>query len=144
MAKIKPMRESSVFKGLTDKELALLSKSVSEEDYESGTVLVAERMKSDKFFLIEKGSVSVTTDVVESGEISLGAGDTLGEWSLMAPSHLTRATVRVVDPARLLVLARDDFENFMNDQPEVALKVILGLISSLWPNLEEIRDHLTG
>jgi CRP-like cAMP-binding protein len=142
MAKIKPMRQCPIFKGLTDKELALFSRIVTEEAYDPGTVLVAERMKSDKFYLVEKGSLSVTTESGNGRELILGEGETLGEWALMAPMHLTCATVKVVEKAQLLVLERDDFEDFMNDEPEVALKVMLGLTSSLWPGIEQARDLL--
>ena len=59
MAKIKPLQQSSIFATLSDRELALFSRIVSEEDYIRGTVLVAENMKSDRFFMIEKGEVAV-------------------------------------------------------------------------------------
>ena len=139
MAKIKPLQQSSIFSSLSDRELALFSRIVSEEDYIAGTVLVAENMKSDRFFLIEKGRVALKTGSQDGGEeLILAQGDTFGEWSLIAPPHLTSVSAKVVEPAQVLVLARDDFHEFAEDQPQIALKIIRGLLYSLWPTLQDV------
>jgi len=143
MAKIKPLKQSRIFSSLTDRELALFSRMVSEEDYIQGTVLVAENMKSDRFFLVEKGRISVRTGSRGgSEELILGEGDTFGEWALIAPPHLTQVSARVLEAAQVLVLARDDFNRFAEEEPGIALKIIRGLLSSLWPSLQDVGKSL--
>jgi CRP/FNR family cyclic AMP-dependent transcriptional regulator len=143
MAKIKPLQQSTIFSSLSDRELALFSRIVNEEDYINGTVLVAENMKSDRFYLIEKGKIALRTSEQESGEeLILGQGDTIGEWSMIAPPHLTSVSARVVEEAQVLVLTRDDFDRFAEEEPAVALKIIKGLVNSLWPSLQDVGKLL--
>ena len=143
MAKIKPLKQSAIFSSLSDRELALFSRVVSEEACIQGTVLVAENMKSDKFYLIEKGQVTVMTGGVDdSQELILGEGDTLGEWSLLAPPHLTSVAAKVTKAAQVLVLTREDFEKFAQEEPAIAFKVFSGIVGSLWPSIRDVEKIL--
>ena len=143
MAKIKPLKQSPIFSSLSDRELALFSRIVSEEDYIQGTVLVAENMKSDKFYLIEKGQVTVMTGG-DDGELEmvLGEGDTFGEWAVMAPPHLTSVAAKVTQAAQMLVLTREDFEKFAKEEPAIAFKVASGIVGSLWPSIRDVEKIL--
>jgi CRP-like cAMP-binding protein len=143
LAKIKPLKQSAIFSSLNDRELAVFSRIVTEEDYIQGTVLVAENMKSDKFYLIEKGQVAVMTGGVDDGqELILGEGDTFGEWSLLAPPHLTSVAAKVTKEAQVLVLTREDFEKFAQEEPAIAFKVVGGIVGSLWPSIKNVEKML--
>ncbi len=143
MAKIKPLKQCRIFSNLTDRELALFSRIVSEDDYIPGTVLVAENMKSDKFYLIEKGKVTVVTGGSSGGpELILTEGDSFGEWSLLAPPHLTSVAVKITEEAHVLVLERDDFDAFSQEEPAIALKILRGLVGSLWTSLKDAEKML--
>lgn len=143
MAKIKPLKHSAIFSSLNDRELALFSRIVSEEDYIQGTVLVAENMKSDKFYLIEKGHVAVRVGGINGDqELILNEGETFGEWSLLAPPHLTSVTAKVTSPAQVLVLTREDFDEFARAEPEIALKIVHGIVGSLWSSIKEVEGML--
>ena len=143
LAKIKPLKHSAIFSSLNDRELALFSRIISEEDYIQGTVLVAESMKSDKFYLIEKGEVAVKAGGVNGNmELVLSEGDTFGEWSLLAPPHLTSVTAKVTKPAQVLVLTREDFDEFAQAEPAIALKIVYGIVDSLWGSVREVEGML--
>jgi CRP/FNR family transcriptional regulator len=140
LAKIKPLKHSAIFSSLNDRELALFSRIVSEEDYIQGTVLVAENMKSDKFYLIEKGEVAIKAGGVDGErELILVEGDTFGEWSLLAPPHLTSVTAKVTRPAQVLVLTREDFDEFSQEEPAIALKIVHGIMGSLWTSVKDVE-----
>jgi len=139
MPKIKPLKQSAILSSLTDRELALFSRIVSEEGYNEGTVLVAENMKSDRFFLVEQGRVAIRTGRNNaSEELILGEGDTFGEWALIGPSHLTSISARVLERAQILVVEREDFLRFCEEEPAIGLKITRGLIGSLWPSLQDV------
>ena len=143
MAKIKPLQQSGIFSSLSDRELALFSRIVSEGDYIQGTVLVAENMKSDKFYLIEKGGVAVVTGGLDGGqELVLGEGDSFGEWSLLAPPHLTSVAAKVTEAAHILILEKEDFDRFAEDEPAIALKIVQGIIGSLWSSIRDAEKML--
>ena len=143
MAKIKPLQQSKIFSSLSDRELALFSRIVTEEDYIQDTVLVAENMRSDKFYLIEKGKISVSTGAINAGrELVLGEGDTFGEWSLLAPPHLTSVSAKVTESAKVLVLEKDDFDKFAEAEPAIALKILKGIVGSVWPSIKDVEKIL--
>jgi CRP-like cAMP-binding protein len=143
MAKIKPLKQNRIFSSLSDRELALFSRLISEEDYIPGTVLLAQNMKSDRFFLVERGRVSVSTGSdIGPEELVLEDGDTFGEWSLIAPPHLTQVTARVLESAQVLVLAREDFNRFSEEEPGIALKIVKGILTSLWPTIQDVGKSL--
>ena len=143
MAKIKPLQQSKIFSSLSDRELALFSRIVTEEDYIQDTVLVAENMRSDKFYLIEKGKISVSTGAINAGrELVLGEGDTFGEWSLLAPPHLTSVSAKVTESAQVLVLEKDDFDKFAEAEPAIALKILKGIVGSVWTSIKDVEKIL--
>jgi CRP-like cAMP-binding protein len=143
MAKIKPLQQSKIFSSLSDRELALFSRIVSEEDYIKDTVLVAENMRSDKFYLIEKGKISVNTGAINAGrELVLCEGDTFGEWSLLAPPHLTSVSAKVTESAQVLVLEKDDFDKFAEAEPAIALKILKGIVGSVWSSIKDVEKIL--
>jgi CRP-like cAMP-binding protein len=143
MPKIKTLKQSTIFSTLSDRELALFSRIVSEEEFIQDTVLVAENMKSDKFYLIEKGGVAIVSGKLEGGQgLILGEGDSFGEWSLLAPPHLTSIAAKVTEPARILILEKDDLDRFAEEEPAIALKILLGIIRSLWSSIREVERML--
>ena len=145
MAKIKPLKQSQFLSLLTDRELALFSRIVVEEEYGAGMVLVAENMKSDRFFLVEQGRVVVRAEgknILE--ELILEGGDTFGEWALIGPTHLTAVSARVLENARVLVVEREDFLRFSEEEPATALKVTRGLLEILWRPIQEAGEILKG
>jgi CRP-like cAMP-binding protein len=143
MAKIKPLQQNKIFSSLSDRELALFSRIVSEEDYIQDTVLVAENMRSDKFYLIEKGKISVNTGAISAGrELVLCEGDTFGEWSLLAPPHLTSVSAKVTESAQVLVLEKDDFDKFAEAEPAIALKILKGVVGSVWSSIKDVEKIL--
>ena len=145
MGKIKPLRTSPIFNDLTDRELALFSKIVQEENYESETVLVAERMRSDAFYFIDSGKVAITVrGKGENDPLLLGPGDTFGEWALLVPGHLTNTTARVVEPSELLVIRSSDFDRLGKEEPAIALKVTNILIRRVWKSVSDVKEMLVG
>jgi CRP-like cAMP-binding protein len=145
VAKIKPLKQSGLFSSLTDRELALFSRVISENECAPDTVLVTENTKNKKFVFIEKGKVTIHSQGQESNEVcELVGGDTFGEWAILAPDHLTSVSVKVTETSKLLVLTSADFEKFAKDEPGIALKIQKDLIKSAWQSMEELRDILLG
>ena len=71
----------------------------------AGEAVVASGDPGDRFYIVEDGSLRVTTD---TDVAELGPGDWFGEVALLDDVPRT-ATVRAVTPARLLALDRDEF-----------------------------------
>jgi CRP-like cAMP-binding protein len=73
------------------------------------------------------------------------AGKTIGEMSILDGMPHS-ATAVVVEPATLLLLTRNKFEEFMQGEPEVALKVLRKMAMLMSLRLRQtsgvLLDHL--
>lgn len=88
-------------------------------EVQAGDVVIAQGGEPQAYYLIEEGeAVVLVTDASGSQSHTvafLGAGDAFGEEALL--KDLTRnATVRMLTPGRLQVLARDDFDQLVRPQ----------------------------
>lgn len=84
-------------------------------------LICREGEKGEGFFIIAKGSVSVSALGTDKKELQLNvlkSGDWFGEIGLIEKTHRT-ATVRSLQPCLLLYLSSDRFENFLKICPEV-------------------------
>jgi CRP-like cAMP-binding protein len=144
MAKIKPLRQSPIFNALTDREIAIFARIVSEEEYSPGTLLTASNMKSDKFYFVERGKVSVSMGGSEGGDdLILGAGETFGEWALLVPGQLTAVWLKVSEPSNILSVASDDFDRFAKEEPETAFKILRALCARVRESVQDVKQLLT-
>lgn len=88
-------------------------------DVDSGEVIVKEREVGNHFYLIESGEAEVvrtdpyTEEVIVLNQI--GTGDSFGEEALIQNS-VRNATIRMLTPGRLLVLSREDFEEYVQTE----------------------------
>ncbi len=143
MGKIKPLKSSPVFSNLSDKELALFSRIVSVEECSTDTVLLAENMKSESFYLIDEGEVLISIAGRNSEEgLTLVDGESFAEWALLGPRHLSVVSARVVEQTKLLVVKLSDFEKFMEEEPVIALKVQRELLKLVWDSVDELKDTI--
>ncbi len=147
MAKIKPLKENPLFKDFSDKEIALLAKYVEEKTMEAPSPLFLENMKGESMYLVVKGRVRLSKMLSEGMEktlTTLGPGDYFGEMALVEEGPRA-VSAFIVESAQILTLKRADFEKLMQEAPEVAVKVVIGIhkllsdkVRSLSPKLQEM------
>lgn len=91
-------------------------------ELEAHRVVVWFGERGESFYVVASGelSVSVPSEHGHDQELSrLGAGGFFGELSLLDGGPRS-ATVRTVEPTRLLELSRPDFMSFIDSRPEAA------------------------
>ncbi len=91
------------------------------------TVLFRENAPGDCLYMVQDGELEVVKALGTDHERVLalcGAGDVIGEMSLVTPGVRRSASVRVCRTASLLAITRSDFESLMERFPRLALEVI--------------------
>jgi CPA1 family monovalent cation:H+ antiporter len=110
-----------LFMKLSNARLAELVPMIHPHTIEAGSTIIEQGDSGDSLFLIARGVVRVSHRV-DGDEHELGtllAGDFFGEMALM--HHESReATIRSVSPCTLYELKRQDFDRFMQEQPQIA------------------------
>ena len=111
-----------LFSGLSSRHLKRLADSMQEVRYMEGASVVKEGQEGDSFYVILQGEAMV---VGPDGTAvnRLRPGDFFGEISLLDGGART-ATVTTETPVTMLELKRTEFLRMVEDEPDVAVKLL--------------------
>ncbi len=108
------------------------------KDYErsfvkAGTVIFREKESADVMYIIVKGRVNISKQVMAGVNKTLSVleeGEYFGEMSLLL--HASRsASATAVEDAELVKLERDDFKQILRHSPDAAMAMLIQLASRL-------------
>jgi len=111
------LRRSPLFAGFDDDALERLAASFSQVEFPANQVLIEPRTPGAGLFVICDGSVVVEA---HGKQRELGAGDVVGEISLLEKDGLRRARVVAKTPVTCLALGRAEFERMLSAEPGFA------------------------
>jgi CRP/FNR family transcriptional regulator len=129
MERILFLRKVALFKGLPPLDLKQVAAIGMERLYLDGEAIVHQGDLGDELFIIISGQVRVTTDTGKELAIR-NAGEYVGEMALLDQAPRS-ATLLALGNARLLCVAKDDFEAILRQRPEVSLSIINVLCARL-------------
>lgn len=135
----------SFFDGLTREALALIARVTSEESHATGTRIFQYGDAGDKLFIILEGKVRISRDLSGMGEEALavlGQGEVFGEMSLIDEAPRS-ADARVHERCRLLVIAKEDFDDLLFLHKDLAYEVLWNCVRILTLRLRETNDKVT-
>lgn len=116
------LKQVPLFSGLSQRQLRSLRKDFKERTFRPGAAILREgEMSGVDFFIIVEGEASVTVGATEVDR--LGPGDYFGELALLAERERF-ATVTAVEQVRCLSMASWHFRKFIQDNPDVAWKLL--------------------
>lgn len=126
--KVDALKRSTLFEGLSRKQLLQLARVSEDLEVPAGKVLCKEGEVGQEFFVIIDGEVEVTKDGKRLATRT--GGEFFGEIALLADTPRV-ATVSTLTPLRFFVLTRRDFRQLIRDNPGVELKVLQTLAHRL-------------
>lgn len=116
------LKRVPLFSGLSQRQLRRLREDFRERTFRPGAAILREgEMSGVDFFVIVEGEASVTVGGKEVDR--LGPGDYFGELALITERERF-ATVTAVEPVRCLSMASWHFRKFIQDNPDVAWKLL--------------------
>lgn len=135
----------SFFDGLTREALAMMAQVTTEESHALGTRIFQYGDPGDKLFIILEGKVRISREVAGMGEEALavlGPGEVFGEMALLDESPRS-ADARAHERCRLLVIAKDAFDDLLFLHKDLAFEVLWSCVRTLSGRLRETNDKLT-
>jgi CRP/FNR family transcriptional regulator, cyclic AMP receptor protein len=126
--KVELMRSVPLLGGLTDHELERIASLADVIDLPKDRVIMTQGQLGWEMFVVVTGSARVERDGQPLGE--RGPGEVLGEIALLDGGPRT-ATVTLSQPSRLLVLARREFQELLDEFPEIRLRILDGVVHRL-------------
>jgi CRP-like cAMP-binding protein len=116
-AKVEAIKRVPLFERLPRRSLQEVAQLADEIDLPEGKELARQGDRAREFFVLLKGSASVTQDGAEIATLS--DGDFFGEIGLVTNLPRT-ATVTTTSPARALVITEHAFAALLHNSPEVS------------------------
>src|ERR671932_1312169 len=114
MASPDALHGATLFDGFDAETLERIAGRFSEVDVPANQVLIEPRTAGAGLFVICDGTVEVEAHNVRR---ELGAGEVVGEISLVEDDHTRRARVVTKTPVRALALSRTDFDDLAAEEP---------------------------
>lgn len=123
-AKIERLAGIPLFSRSGPRELERIARLCTEVTVPAGRVLTREGEAGHEFFVVEAGTVSVSTGGQEVA--TLGPGSFFGELALLDAGPRT-ATVTAADEVTVLVVSRQEFAGLLEEEPMVAVRMLPAL-----------------
>jgi CRP/FNR family cyclic AMP-dependent transcriptional regulator len=124
------IRGVALFSCLDEAALASLERFIDVREFPAGAIIVGQEDMGDALFVLASGKVKVVLYGESGREIILSIfrspGDFFGEMSLL-DNEPRSANVIALEPARLLVLSRRDFQAHIQKHPRSALVILTEL-----------------
>lgn len=127
------LRNVPLFSVLPESQLALLTGVVTRKSFPRGTVIIAAGDPTESLFVVISGRMKVMMSDDEGREVILailGTGEYFGEMGLVDDSPRS-ASVVALEACELLTLAKRDFKHCLQDNFDMAMTVMRGLVKRL-------------
>lgn len=124
------LKRVPLFEGLTDDEINGLSRVALLRVFSRERVVIMAEEEGDSLFVISRGRVKVSIVSEDGREViltMLGKGNFFGEMSLL-DGNPRSANVTTMEETELLMVRRADFLHFIQNTPQVAIK-LLGVLA---------------
>jgi phosphoserine phosphatase RsbU/P len=122
-----PLGRVPLFASLSPTELDALAANLQETVYPAGTILFYEGQRGDQLYIILDGRLEIIKALGTDDERLInvrGAGEFVGEMSLLGLDGLRSASVRVRLDARVMELSRDAFDTLLGRHPAMAYEML--------------------
>jgi CRP/FNR family cyclic AMP-dependent transcriptional regulator len=145
LARLKLLGTVPLFAGLSRRQLGKLLVKFFEKEYGPGETIFNEGDLGKALFIILAGRVSICRALNDGEELlaTLGAGGYFGELALI-DDQPRFASARATEPSRLLILYRTDFEDLMEGQRTLAIRVMSNLLKTLAGYLRRSQSQRNG
>ena len=142
---IESLGKVDLFAGIRVEGLERIAAICSEESYRLGEFVFREGDVGDKLFLILDGKIRISREVAGMGEEALavlGKGQAFGEMALI-DEFPRSADARVHERCRLLVLTKEQLEDLLLLDKDLAYEILWNFVRILSSRLRETNDKMT-
>ena len=127
------LRNVPLFSLLPEGQLQLLTRVLSRKAYPKNSTVIAAGDSTDALYIVISGRLKVIMSDNEGREVILAIldqGEFFGEMGLIAQAPRS-ATVTTIEPCELLTITRADFTKCLQENFDLTMNVIRGLVKRL-------------
>jgi CRP/FNR family transcriptional regulator, cyclic AMP receptor protein len=133
LANVEMIRNSPLGNELSDSQCQALSEKVTVMGLKEGQILIDEGKKDNNLYVIISGHLEVLINSTGGDLVTLHLlreGDMAGELGFL-DGRPHSASLRAVGNCTAIVLTRDDFESFIDQDPNLMYKVMRSIIRTV-------------
>jgi uncharacterized membrane protein len=142
---LEAIRSVPLFASLDDETARALRSLLDAEERPAGSPLFRVGDAGDRMYLIESGRVRIHLLDADGDDVTLAElarGDFFGEMALL-DGKARSASATVVEDARLAVLPREDFLDFVRRNPDIALRMLAAITDRLRRTDDLLRHRVS-
>lgn len=139
------LRKTALFGNLSERHLELVVSLTNIKEFSRGEVVFRQGDIGDTFYIIIEGRIRISRQIPGMGEEALAIldpGDYFGEMALLEEEERS-ADALVHERALLLSLAKQDLEDLLFVNKEVAYEVLWAFVRTMSSRLRETSNKLT-
>jgi CRP/FNR family transcriptional regulator, cyclic AMP receptor protein len=140
------LKKVTLFEGLTAPQLGKVAALLTEKDYPAGQPIFKEGESGSDFFVVLGGKVRISKMVPGVGEEALAIlepGAYFGEMALVDDTPRSADALAHIS-CKLGTFKRDDFDQLMFMDKEIAYSVLWTFVRTLSTRLRETNDKIKG
>ncbi|MEW6775455.1 MAG: cyclic nucleotide-binding domain-containing protein [Bdellovibrionota bacterium] len=133
-----------LFQELSDAHLKEVASICHEEEAKVGTTVFKEGEKGDKLFIILSGEIRISKQIPGVGEEALAVlkqGAFFGEMALIDDSERSADAI-ANKSCKLATISREDFEQFLFVNKDIAYTILWSFARTLSERLRETNDKI--
>ncbi len=138
----KTLAEIPLFQGLPPERLERLNETLHKKSVPAGTNMITAEQPGEVVYVLLEGTVKILIEQLDGREVILaflGAGDTVGEMSLVDSSGRS-ANVMTMEKCTFLWMDKKTFQDLLKNVPEFAQNLVKLLASRLRMANEQIQS----
>lgn len=138
----KTLKKQVLFHDMDSAEINKMSKIAKKVTLKKGEQLFTEKDDTKGLYLIHSGKVEIskiTSDGWRQTIAALSPGHFFGELSILEKRRHEASAVAVED-TELFIIAKEDFEKLMEEDIELACKIITKIAIMMSKNLRRMND----
>jgi CRP/FNR family cyclic AMP-dependent transcriptional regulator len=142
---LEALRSVPLFASLDDEDASALRSLLKLEVKPAGSVLFRKGEGGDRMYLIEGGCVRIHIRDEDGEDVTLAelaGGDFFGEMAILDGKPRS-ASATVTEDARLAVLSREHFHNYVRRNPDLGLGMLSAIAERLRHTDEMLRQRVT-
>ncbi|MCB1008863.1 MAG: Crp/Fnr family transcriptional regulator [Acidobacteria bacterium] len=142
VADFKELAEIPLFEGLPPERLERLNETLHKKSVPAGTNMITAEQPGEVVYVLLEGTVKILIEQLDGREVILaflGAGDTVGEMSLVDSSGRS-ANVMTMEKCTFLWMDKKTFSELLKHVPEFAQNLVKLLASRLRMANEQIQS----
>lgn len=142
-ALIATLRRSKMFADLSDEDIAAVAEACSTKALEKGEMLFHEGDKSEGFYVLQSGAVSVfklTPDGREQIICVFRAPESFAEATL-ATVETYPANAVALEPSQIIVVQKAPFRELLRRKPELSLQMLGSMSLHLKHLVQTLQDY---